>query len=761
MYELYNEIISDKKFHLTARRGVITLLEKTGKNPLEISSWRPLTLLNTDYKIFAKIIASRMQKVLPELINEAQSGFMKGRSIADNVMKLMNVMNFCETQNKSALLVSFDFSKAFDKISWKALYLALNKFGIPDKLIDWIKILYEQPLTTVMNNGQWSQWWTPSRGCRQGCPASPLNFIILAEIIGIKIRTSYKIKGLEMFDFEVKMAQYADDLWVTLDPTETNLQNLMDEMKLFEDFSGLEINYNKTAILRLGPMRHANARFYTQKQLFWSDGPIKILGFWIFPDLEVMVKENIVSEIDKIKHIVQLWSNRALTPIGKVVVVNTLIYSRLSHKLTVIPIADKTILDRIKKLCTDYIWDNKRSSIRYSKMVQNHLEGGLKLIDLRTKEKALKIGYVRKILENKNPESYRWLYNALPIANEGIWEVNIKRSDIDRLLSKTVTLNIGHELWKNWAEYNYTAEINTVQDILNQTLILNSHIRRAGFPLSDRRMIDSSIGTVEDIYDVEEHRFKTYQEIVNEKGPVIDFLYYTAIVNAIPPLWKNILKYEHQSDYISKVEKLKNLNNPGREIYWFLIEKDFPNFDRTRKNWEDELNIKITEDNWEQMYVSIHQITTATKLRYFHYRVINRRLMTNIIRSKYEDISPLCSFCHLEAETVKHVLFECKYVKCLWTALHKWISYFFEIPVDLNYEIVILNTYMGKQKLMINFLILVLKQYIYASKCAGEKPLFNIYTNKILEWKKIEYVVACKKNMLKNHNKKWNLYQKI
>ena len=86
LLEVFHETIRDKQLHvhLSARRGIITLLEKKGHDPLLVSNWRPISLLNVDYKIFSKILAIRMNVVLPKLIHAMQSGFMKNRSIGNH-----------------------------------------------------------------------------------------------------------------------------------------------------------------------------------------------------------------------------------------------------------------------------------------------------------------------------------------------------------------------------------------------------------------------------------------------------------------------------------------------------------------------------------------------------------------------------------------------------------------------------------------------------------------------------------------------------
>ena len=187
LYELLVEIIKEGQLHLSARQGIISLLEKTGKDPLLIENWRPISLLCSDYKIFAKIIAKRLQATLQDLLHYSQTGFLKHRNIAENIMKLQSVYHYCESEQKSAVLLSFDFKKAFDIVSWEAIVLTFQHFNFGHNFINMIKILYNNISSCVFNNGYWTQHFLLQKSTRQGCPASSLIFNTVVKLLGHKI----------------------------------------------------------------------------------------------------------------------------------------------------------------------------------------------------------------------------------------------------------------------------------------------------------------------------------------------------------------------------------------------------------------------------------------------------------------------------------------------------------------------------------------------------------------------------------------------
>ena len=187
---------------------------------------RPITLLNTDYKIAAKAIANRIKTVLPKLINNDQTGLMKGRFIGENIRLIDGIIQYATQHNVPGLLLFIDFEKAFDSLEWPFIFDTLRFFGFGPSLINWVRTFYCNIESCVLNNGWSSNFFQPQRGVRQGCPLSPYLFILAAELLAKAVRNNKSTRGFSLGNDEVKtvkISQYADDTPLILDGSEKSL----------------------------------------------------------------------------------------------------------------------------------------------------------------------------------------------------------------------------------------------------------------------------------------------------------------------------------------------------------------------------------------------------------------------------------------------------------------------------------------------------------------------------------------------------------
>lgn len=146
-------------FNESLERG---LLPKE-KDPLNPASYRPVSQLNVDNKILAKIMAIRLENILPTIIHEDQKGFIKNRQMAHNIRRLFGIIHSSHSRSYSEILISLDAENAFDRVEWDYLFSALSRFRFGSAFILWIRLLYASPMSSVQTNKLRSDYFMLAR----------------------------------------------------------------------------------------------------------------------------------------------------------------------------------------------------------------------------------------------------------------------------------------------------------------------------------------------------------------------------------------------------------------------------------------------------------------------------------------------------------------------------------------------------------------------------------------------------------------------
>ena len=183
---------------VSQRQGVLCLIPKKGKDLTKIESWRPLSILNTDYKILTKILGTRLKLALPELVNPDQIGYMSKRYYGENIRLINDIIDYCQIEKISSAILLIDFEKAFDTICWDFLKCCMDQYGFGFNFKKWIAIIYNKIESCVTNNGYQSEYFQLSRGIRQGCPLSALLFLLATEVVAVILRNLDCIQGIKV-----------------------------------------------------------------------------------------------------------------------------------------------------------------------------------------------------------------------------------------------------------------------------------------------------------------------------------------------------------------------------------------------------------------------------------------------------------------------------------------------------------------------------------------------------------------------------------
>ena len=155
--DMFNHWFAQGAIPGSVTKGVITLLKKGGRHVWEgLDDYRPITLLNTELKILARVLANRLQIVISDLIGLKLTFTVKGKSIQDNLHLIRKVLEGIEDGTEAAL-ISLDQSKAFDRVDHRFLATVLETAGFKPEFCGWIRIMYHNPQAVVQVNGRRSR----------------------------------------------------------------------------------------------------------------------------------------------------------------------------------------------------------------------------------------------------------------------------------------------------------------------------------------------------------------------------------------------------------------------------------------------------------------------------------------------------------------------------------------------------------------------------------------------------------------------------
>ena len=151
---IYNHCLDSGELPNSWSEAKIVLKLKEGKDPTLVKSYRPISLLNTDYKILTGILARRLNEVICKCINPDQSGFIKGRQIGLNIRKAINIIDKAQISKIPTILLFLDATKAFDRVEWPYLFEVMKAFNIAPGFINYIRAIYSNPVAKIFVNRQ-------------------------------------------------------------------------------------------------------------------------------------------------------------------------------------------------------------------------------------------------------------------------------------------------------------------------------------------------------------------------------------------------------------------------------------------------------------------------------------------------------------------------------------------------------------------------------------------------------------------------------
>ena len=675
------------------RRGLVRLIPKKGKDLLQVRNWRPITLLNVDYKLLSKSLALRLANVLPELIGKDQRGFVRNRYIGDNIYEIYSLIAQAEDSQEEGVLMLLDIEKAFDSVSWDFLYETLANFNLPDSFIQWVKILYAKKEIRLLNNGHASDSIFPSNGLAQGDGLSPLLFILVIETLALTIRANDAIEGFKVGSIHKKLGLLADDMILSLKAKQTTFDAVLHTLIDFAKVSNLAVNEHKSAVFAIGQEKTAPQNVDISPFKWNQDSHFTYLGIQVPVTsyrnnlgqhaIQTIIPhaESILRPRNTVDHVIM----------GRILNVKTFIESKLNYYFALAPLPNKASLTKAQSVLNKYIWSFGFHHVAARLIYRPYDAGGLNMYSLVLHNQTLKIKALNKLCCTTGEYWQEYIQSCLTIPCKLIPCVNLASKDIKHIVKPGVHLPVfWWQALKEWCTVNYC----TPKDCSENTWLL-----------CNSALSTTMVFRIEDMLDYQANGIVTIQDFIRIRIPKT--LTKTLIARAISRTWPHKEFGVHSSycDLSTPIsvralkKELLRTNTRVPHRVWF--------------KWERDLQMVGLGILWPSI-CNIHTQFVSIKMRSFYWKFINRAIITKsrlmLWGSVQED---RCTFCQEQTETFFHVFWECHYTARLWHQLIQWCKLFIDPNTECSPQKCLL---LGFPSVPLNNVMLVCKYYIHIQR---------------------------------------------
>ena len=399
-------------------RSYMKLLPKTRKQNMSANDFRPITISNVDYRIFAKLLVNRLKKANDEVFGAYQQCAMDDRKPHDLLYLMTGLIHDANVFSRPLLVTSIDQYKAFDMIDHEYLKGALEHVNIGPRAQRIVKELYKGSRTRLMVNGRLTRDIMVTNGLKQGCPLSMWLYMVCIEEALVRIDENKKIKGYEVRILdknEVKVRAYADDVTLFL-ANEASAELAIEELKRWGAVSGAIINDKKTQVM---PVKHRR-----KLSAFETVDEMKVLGITF--DRTGPAKQNTTKVINRLKQDIFLWSSAKMNVIDRIVALKAFILSKVWYVASFTAFTDGQ-LKEIDRYLHQFVWDSRMETVKRKTIIREVKDGGLGMVCLKSKVRSISLRYfTRATVKYKKIEyqfAIRWFKTQM--AKLGINNYNI------------------------------------------------------------------------------------------------------------------------------------------------------------------------------------------------------------------------------------------------------------------------------------------------------------------------------------------------
>ena len=519
---------------------------------------------------------------------------------------------------------------------------------------------------------------------------------------------------------------YADDLTVFLEPSGQNLRCVMNILDEFYYISGLKISVSKTKAVWFGSMHDAELRLCPDIELQWVKG-FNLLGVEFDNNL-VNMNINFEKKMDQVCKLLINWSNRHLTPFGKVTVIKTLGMSKLSHLALVIPSPSKDQIKRIERILYKFMWNNGSEKVRREDTKMAVYNGGLGMLDIGKFWMAFKFSWFRRLLSTQAFWPHI-LMGSVARFEGGVMDacrlIELGSSKLNEISKK-----IKNPFWRQIlasafpivqkAAYTFPEKIINSPLFANPLVLRNRPVKHSDFP-----ELVNKIRTLADLFYPSTNKFMDHVDLCVHYDIVFSLEKFIDLRFTVETALKKLNLHQNrcpEAHYPLKpfLIDIATMCTKGCNKYYKILTNNNPvNGNVRRENrWHAELEVTMSTEFWEKSRKLYSSIDCDNKLKWLQFQIVRNSLPTNRIVCKFRgDVGPVCSICMEpdSIELISHLFWHFNKVQIFLQEVKKGLQ-----GLGIEYSLNMLQFLFGVHDRACydpqNIITLLLKKYIWSSK---------------------------------------------
>ncbi|KAE8707901.1 hypothetical protein F3Y22_tig00110370pilonHSYRG00013 [Hibiscus syriacus] len=419
----------------------LTLIPKI-RNPESIEDYRPISLVDSLYKIISKILSRRLVSVIKDLVSPSQFAFIPGRQLLDCAFLANEVIDYWRKKGRKGVVFKVDFRRAYDSVEWPILLRLLRTMGFRDGWISWIDLCISSASISVLVNGSPTNEFKLGKGLRQGCNLSHLLFNIVGELLDLMLIKAADCALFEGFSvgrednlFHLKHLHFADDLILFCRDSSTQILNIRRVLRIFSLMTSLHLNLSKSKLFGV------NLDDDVLKE--WAQSAGCCVGAFPMTYLGLLIGTTRNSELlwepvlQKFSSKLAGWKATSLSMAGRLVLVKSVLSSLPIFYLSIFKIPLK-INQKLNSLMANFLWGDSPMKkrihwVNWKMVCQPYEEEGLGVLDLSLTNRALLGKWVWKFANEKDSQWKKMICCKHNIRNgDGLFSVKACKSALTR-----------------------------------------------------------------------------------------------------------------------------------------------------------------------------------------------------------------------------------------------------------------------------------------------------------------------------------------